>query len=82
MRTKENYRGEQFDVTYDKVFRTSEGMGFVLKREEDIDSRMMERVWPIGQTLLMSIHGGIGINLLPYPIHFIGLDNLFNLFEL
>lgn len=42
MRTKENYRGEQFDVTYDKVFRTSEGMGFVLKREEDIDSRMME----------------------------------------
>lgn len=42
MRTKENYRGEQFDVTYDKVFRTSEGMGFVLKREEDIEPRMME----------------------------------------
>ena len=42
MRTKENYRGKSFDVTYDKLFRTSEGMGFVLKREEDIDSRMME----------------------------------------
>ena len=34
MRTKENYRGEQFDVTYDKLFRTSEDMGVVLKREE------------------------------------------------
>ena len=42
MRTKENYRGEQFDVTYDKLFHTAEGMGFVLKREEDIDVRMME----------------------------------------
>ena len=42
MRTKENYRGEQFDVTYYKLFHTAEGMGFVLKREEDIDSRMME----------------------------------------
>lgn len=39
---KGELRGEQFDVTYDKLFRTSEGMGFVLKREEDIDSRMME----------------------------------------
>lgn len=29
MRTKENYKGEQFDVTYDKLFRTSEGVGFV-----------------------------------------------------
>ena len=42
MRTKENYRGEQFDVTSDKLFHTAEGMGFVLKREEDIDSRMMD----------------------------------------
>lgn len=42
MRTKENYRGEQFDVTFDKLFHTSYGMGFVLKREEDIDGRMME----------------------------------------
>ena len=42
MRTKENYMGKQFDVTYDKLFHTSDGMGFVLKREEDIDSRMME----------------------------------------
>ncbi len=42
MRTKENYMGKQFDVTYDKLFHTSDGMGFVLKREENIDSRMME----------------------------------------
>lgn len=42
MRTKENYMGKQFDVTYNKLFHTSDGMGFVLKREEDIDSRMME----------------------------------------
>ena len=42
MRTKENYRGKSFDVTYDKLFHTAERMGFVLKREEDIDSRMME----------------------------------------
>ena len=42
MRTKENYRGNQYDVTYDKLFHTSDGMGFVLKRQEDIDSRMME----------------------------------------
>lgn len=42
MRTKENYMNKQFDVTYDKLFHTSDGMGFVLKREEDIDSRMME----------------------------------------
>ena len=34
--------GKQFDVTYDKLFHTSDGMGFVLKREENIDSRMME----------------------------------------
>ena len=34
--------GKQFDVTYNKLFHTSDGMGFVLKREEDIDSRMME----------------------------------------
>ena len=42
MRTKENYRGEQFDVTFDKLFHTSDGMGFILKRQEDIDGRMME----------------------------------------
>lgn len=42
MRPKENYRGEQFDVTFDKLFHTSDGMGFILKREEDIDGRMME----------------------------------------
>ena len=42
MRTKENYRGELFDVTFDKLLHTSDGMGFILKREEDIDGRMME----------------------------------------
>lgn len=42
MRTNENYRGEQFDVTYDKLFHTSDGMGFILKRQEEIDGLMME----------------------------------------
>lgn len=54
MRTKENYRGEQFDVTYDKLFRTSEGMGFVLKREEDIEPRMMEVLNSRSTTLTMN----------------------------
>ena len=46
MRTKENYRGQSFDVTFDKVFkviRPKYTFEFILKREEDIDSEMMTR---------------------------------------
>lgn len=46
MRTKENYRGQSFDVTFDKVFkviRPKYTFEFILKREEDIDSEMMKR---------------------------------------
>ena len=45
MRTKENYRGQSFDVTFDKVFkviRPKYTFEFILKREEDIDSEMMK----------------------------------------
>ena len=44
MRTKENYRGQSFEVTFDKVFkavRPKYTFEFVLKREEDIDEEMM-----------------------------------------
>ena len=46
MRTKENYRGQSFEVTFDKVFevvRPKYTFKFVLKREEDIDEEMMKR---------------------------------------
>ena len=46
MMTKENYRGQSFDVTFDKVFkvvRPNYTFEFVLKREEDIDEEIMKR---------------------------------------
>ena len=45
MRTKENYRGQSFEVTFDKVFkvvRPNYTFEFILKREENIDKVMME----------------------------------------
>ena len=46
MRTKENYKGQSFDVTFDKVFkvvRPNYTFEFILRREEDIDEEMMKR---------------------------------------
>jgi hypothetical protein len=46
MRTKENYMGKSFDVTFDKVFkviRPKYTFEFILRREEDIDEEMMKR---------------------------------------
>ncbi len=46
MRTKENYRGQSFDVTFDKVFkvvRPNYTFEFILKREVDINEEMMKR---------------------------------------
>ena len=47
MRTKKNYMGKSFDVTYDKVFKVVRPnkytFEFILKREEDIDEEMMKR---------------------------------------
>ena len=46
MRTKKNYMGKSFDVTYDKVFkvvRPNYTFEFILKKEEDIDEEMMKR---------------------------------------
>lgn len=46
MRTKENYKGQSFDVTFDKVFkvvRPNYTFEFILKRGEDIDEEMMKR---------------------------------------
>jgi hypothetical protein len=46
MRTKENYMGKSFDVTFNKVFKVARPrytFEFVLKREEDIDEEMMKR---------------------------------------
>lgn len=44
MRTKENYRGQTFEVTYDKEFEVKRNYiyRFILRREEDIDPSMME----------------------------------------
>ena len=45
MRTKKNYMGKSFDVTFDKEFkvvRPRYTFKFVLKREEDIDQTMMK----------------------------------------
>ena len=42
MKTKPNYRGKSFEVTFDKPFKTQSGLTFILKREEDIESKMME----------------------------------------
>ena len=45
MRTKENYRGQSFVVTFDKVFKVVRPyytFEFILKREEEIDPSMME----------------------------------------
>jgi hypothetical protein len=44
MKTKPNYKGESFEVTFDKEFeiRHKYTFKFILKREEDIDSRMMD----------------------------------------
>lgn len=42
MRTKENYRGQSFEVTFDKVFevvRPKYTFKFVLKREEAIEGK-------------------------------------------
>lgn len=45
MRTKPNYKGESFEVTFDKVFevRRNYTFKFILKKEEDIDEVMMKR---------------------------------------
>ena len=45
MRTKENYRGQSFEVTFDKEFevvRPRYTFKFILKREENIDPMMMK----------------------------------------
>ena len=45
MRTKPNYKGECFEVTFDKVFEVKRNYTyeFILKRPEDIDPLMMEQ---------------------------------------
>lgn len=46
MRTKENYMGKSFEVTFDKEFevvRPKYTFEFILRREEDIDPLMMKR---------------------------------------
>lgn len=46
MRTRENYMGKSFEVTFDKEFkvvRPNYTFKFILKREEDIDEEMMKR---------------------------------------
>ena len=46
MRTKENYMGKSFEVTFDKEFevvRPNYIFEFILKREGDIDEEMMKR---------------------------------------
>lgn len=45
MRTKKNYKGITYDVTFDKEFevvRPRYTFKFILKREEDIDPMMMK----------------------------------------
>ena len=45
MRTNPNYKGQTFEVTFDKAFEVKRNYTyeFILKREEDIDPLMMER---------------------------------------
>ena len=46
MRTKKNYKGITYDVTFDKEFevvRPNYTFKFILRREEDIDEVMMKR---------------------------------------
>lgn len=45
MKTKPNYKGESFEVTFDKEFeiRHQYTFKFILKREGDIDEEMMKR---------------------------------------
>ncbi len=46
MKTKQNYKGFCYDVTFDKVFkviRPNYTFKFILRREEDIDEEMMKR---------------------------------------
>ena len=45
MRTKPNYKGECFEVTFDKVFEVKRNytFEFILKGPEDIDPLMMEQ---------------------------------------
>ena len=42
MKTKKNYKGECYEVTFEKEFKTQSGFTFLLKREEDIERKMME----------------------------------------
>ena len=46
MKTKPNYMGESYEVTFDKPFtikRSNYTFEFILKREGDIDEEMMKR---------------------------------------
>jgi len=45
MRTKKNYKGETYEVTYEKEFEVKRNytFKFILRREEDIEQIMMER---------------------------------------
>ena len=45
MRTKPNYKGESYEVTFDKPFTIKRNytFEFILKREEDIDEEIMKR---------------------------------------
>ena len=45
MRTKPNYKGQTFEVTFNKEFEVKRNYiyRFILRREEDIDPLMMKR---------------------------------------
>ena len=47
MRTKPNYKGQTFEVTYDKEFEVKRKYiyRFILRREEDIDEVMMKEAF-------------------------------------
>lgn len=93
MRTKENYRGQSFEVTFDKVFkvvRPNYTFEFVLKREEDIDEAMMKRfstdihiqIATIGCVVLFTNLPRVeGYSIIPYVSNAPLLDEVYKMIE-
>lgn len=92
MRTKENYRGQSFEVTFDKVFevvRPKYTFKFVLKREEDIDEEMMKRfstdiriqIATIGCVVLFTMPRVESLSWIPYVSNAPLIDEVYRMIE-
>ena len=94
MRTKENYKGITYDVTFDKEFEVVRPnkytFKFILKREEDIDEEMMKRfstdihiqIATIGCVVLFTnLPRAEGLSVIPHVSNTPLIDEVYRMIE-